>query len=229
MSSGDSVADGESELWQATAVRSATPAVEQDEWAICSKLLSDHMRDRPTLPASLEDPTVSLENVAVPIRLPLYSCPFSGCVFATDDRVNFLKHLADYDSPHLKLIQTLCGEHIGSAQHKAPLDFVYKAMAVKERNNIPLVGPATTRRALLTLKRVYNDEDIAAVVCFTCGQIKTTLKGPEHVVFGQHGPSSQVKQRCEVEFVSRAWFNSVEHSSPGTLLNNCSFELWKKR
>ena len=145
--------------------------MEQDEWAICSKLLSDHMRDRPTLPASWDDASVSFEDVALAIRLPLYSCPFSRCVFATDARVCYLKHLVDYDSPHLELIPNVCG----TPQHKTPLDFVYNAMSMKERNKIPLIGPATTRRALRTLIRRYNDETIAALVCFSCGQIKTTF------------------------------------------------------
>ena len=56
----------------------STPAgaLELDEWEICCQKLADHLRDRPTLPASANDLQTSFQDVDVAMRLPLYSCPF---------------------------------------------------------------------------------------------------------------------------------------------------------
>ena len=48
----------------------------------CSQKLSEHIRVRPTLPASIENYEKSFTDVETAIRLPLFSCPFRGCAYA---------------------------------------------------------------------------------------------------------------------------------------------------
>ena len=57
--------------------------------------------------------------------------------------------------------------------------FVQRAMSTIERQPIPRIGMATTRRALRLLTTVYNDEAINAWVCFVCGEIHSAMHGPE--------------------------------------------------
>ena len=74
------------------------------------------------------------------------------------------------------MVRNICGRHFSIAR---PLDFVYSAMSIIERRQIPCIGMATTRRALRHLTHVYNDEAVKALVCFVCGGIHTTLRGPQ--------------------------------------------------
>ena len=149
----------------------------------------------------------------IAIRLPLFSCPFRGCVYATDDRSSFLDHLVS--NYHYALVSKLCSRFFAIAP---PLDFVHNAISIIERGQIPCIGMATTRRALRRLTQVYNDKEVKALVCFLCGEIHTTIHGPE-----------PLKEELSIEYINRDWFRSVEARHPGSLLNNCSYELWEKR
>ena len=153
-------------------------AVERDQLMQCSQELSDYLRVRPTLPASTENYEVSFTDVETAIRLPLFSCPFRGCAYATDERAAFLRHLASPTETfgHYALVRNLCGRHFSIA---SPLDFVYSAISIIERRQIPCIGMATTRRALRRLTKVYNDDAIKALVCFVCGEIHCTMRGPD--------------------------------------------------
>ena len=146
-------------------------------WGDCAKRLAEHLRERPTLPARPDDPERSLTEVDLPIRLPLFSCPFRGCVFNTDDEAEYDEHVASRTRafPHHCVIAETCNPHLAYIDAK---DFVHRAVSIREQNQIPLIGPATTRRALRTLTTRYNDENIQALCCFICGQIHTTMAGP---------------------------------------------------
>ena len=58
-----------------------------------------------------------------------------------------------------------------------PLDYVYGAVAIAERERWPRIGLSTTRRALNILCQRYNDENIQCLACFVCGQLRTTCAG----------------------------------------------------
>ena len=196
-------------------------AVERDQLMQCSQELSDHLRVRPTLPASTDNYEVSFTDVETAIRLPLFSCPFRGCAYATDERAAFLRHLASPTETvgHYALVRTLCGRHFSIA---SPLDFVYSAISIIERRQIPCIGMATTRRALRQLTKVYNDDAIKALVCFVCGEIHCTMRGPE-----PFETESIECAECSVQYMNREWFRLIEARYPGSLLNNCSYELWE--
>ncbi len=83
------------------------------------------------------------------------------------------------DGPHTQIIGEVCGKHL---DHFSSLDFLAGSFSVIEREHFPLIGMATTRRALRTLPSVYNDDVIKSLVCFVCGQIHSTAPGPEHPV-----------------------------------------------
>ena len=198
--------------------------VERDQLMRCSRELATHMRARPTLPASTSDCEQSFDDVESAIRLPLFSCPFRSCTYATDERAAFLSHLAsasETSTSHYNLVSKICSRFFSIA---SPLHFVYNAISTIERQQIPLIGMATTRRALRQLTKVYNDESTKALVCFVCGEIHCTMRGPEP--FEAESPGHAI---TAISYRNLAWFRYVESTFPGSLLNNCSYELWEKR
>ena len=46
-------------------------------------------------------------------------------------------------------------------------DLYKEAIAVKERQIVPVVGPSVDRRAFDRLAHVYNDKVICQLICFT--------------------------------------------------------------
>ena len=55
------------------------------------------------------------------------------------------------------------------------LDYVYGAVAAKERQRWPDASLAVARRSLRHLAERYNDETIQCIVCFVCGSQEVTL------------------------------------------------------
>eukprot|EP00959_Pyramimonas_sp_CCMP1952_P030544 640239-Pyramimonas_sp.AAC.1 len=101
-------------------------------------------------------------------------------------------------------------------------------MAVAERERWPMLGLSTTRRALNLLALRYNDETTRCLACFICGQLRATCAGYPPVDL----ESSSIPFACgnvEVRYWKETAFQDVERKFPGTLLNNCGFDLWQKR
>ena len=190
------------------------------------------LRRRPTLPTKANGECMSKEDLNAGVRLPLYSCPFKGkdgtaCRFHTDDRTAFLHHIAGgvSDATHKAEIEKICG-------HDMPwltaLDYVQAAVAIAERENWPRLGLSTTRRALNQVALRYNDEKIQCLTCFVCCQLRTTCEGYP-VVNLNSAAGTALTKNSEIQYRSQAAFCEMESKHPGTLLNNCSYDLWRRR
>ena len=107
-------------------------------------------------------------------------------------------------------------------------DYVSRAIAIAEQERWPLLGLSTTRRSLNLLALRYNDETIKCLACFVCGQLRTTCVGYPPVNLTSSS-STPAPVRPEIEDWSEAALQEVERKYPGTLLNNCGFDLWKAR
>ena len=196
-----------------TCVRCADTAIdltEQDEWLRCAESLSSCLRERPTLPASWKSPSVSFKEVETAVRLPLYSCPFKNCRFAVDNRIDFLRHFQSADekvAPHGNAIREVCGTCFSMASQ---FDWMCYAISILERRNFPLIGMATTRRALRTLITRFNDEEIKSLVCMVCGQIHTTARGPEHIT-----EDGKIKYTADIQYWGRDYFSTLEKKTTG--------------
>ena len=208
---------------------------EQDRRADACNELRRHLRDRPTAPPSWADANVPLQDVNQGIRLALFSCPFKGCRYSTDDRVDFLHHLSSQESPHYEIVQHACEDCFpGNATWRRRLACIEEAVRLTEIGGFPLTGKCINRRTMRNLTRNrYNDKEIKALVCFVCGEIHCTAAGPEHLV-EQRGEfvmdpdtgKPKTERRSHIEYRSAKWFQQL---NPASLLNNCSFELWDKR
>ena len=74
------------------------------------------------------------------------------------------------------------------------------------------------RRSLRHLTQRYNDKEIKCIVCFVCGGPQVTVRDIEDLEWKQ-----------PISFKPRTFFSDVERNCPGSLLNNCSYDLWKGR
>ena len=96
-----------------------------------------------------------------------------------------------------------------------------------ERRNFPRVGRATTRRALQRQTQSFCDDFVQAVVCFCCGQIRTTLAGQPCIDYSTGAVSS--RGNTEIEYFGHAWLEQVNRARPGTLECNCGYDTWRNR
>ena len=129
------------------------------------------------------------------------------------------------ETDHVDAIREICGTDYAWLTR---LDYIYGAVAVAERERWPLLGVSTTRRSMNLLCRRYNDETIACVSCFICGQLRTTCEGYPAVDLEKSVESTPFRQR-EIYFKGMKEIIAVERRSPGTLLNNCGYTLWRRR
>ena len=186
---------------------------EQDQFlAACQVLGQKFLRARPTLPASVADATVSLTEYRSGFRLPLYSCPFRGCRFCTDARAAFLRHVGDRSTCHDLEYTTALSDHssvscsqvaevLPDLQWAGKLDYLYGAMSFLERSQVPATGLCVDRRTLRALCQRYNDQTIRCLVCFVCGQQRTTCHGPEYPNFSA-GVQEPWDRHAEIKEVS---------------------------
>ena len=189
--------------------------------------LRRHLRDRPTLPLKSNNEPMSVEDLATGVQLPLYTCPFKACNFHTENRTFFLHHVAGglSDDTHRSMIEDICGTDL---PWMTRLDYVNGAVSVAERERWPRLGLSVTRRSLNLLCHKYNDKCTQCLSCFVCCQLRTTCEGYPVVGLKKPATESHFCKR-EIEFKSVSAICAIERESPGTLLNNCSYELWRRR
>ena len=170
---------------------------------------------------------MSYADVCSGTKLPIYSCPYQNCSFRCEDRCLFLHHVAGgrSDSTHREMLDGVLKVDLPWMNR---LDYVYGAVAVAERERWPRIGLSTTRRALNVLCQRYNDESTQCLACFVCAQLRVTCRG--YAAINLDRPV-QTKKRynSEIELRGRAAFRALETQCPGTLLNNCSYNLWHQR
>ena len=143
-------------------------------WKRCAELRK-LLRDRPCLPLSANGQLFSREQIDAGIQLPLYSCPWKGCEFSSNNRALFLHHVAGgaADDTHLLALHSVCK---GDIVWVTRLDYVHGAAAVAERECWPSLGLSVTRRSLNLLCKRFNDKTATWLCCFVCGQLRTTCE-----------------------------------------------------
>ena len=138
------------------------------EWQLdaAARLARTELRSHTTLPPSLEDVANIDECIDQCEQLPPVSCAFKGCTWLCDwseaisnDAVNASE--SAYDRQLRDHVLNIHRHQIKHAleSHGADLWDVYKqAIAVKEREKVPTVGPAIDRRSVNHTRVAYNDE-----------------------------------------------------------------------
>ncbi len=191
------------------------------------------LTERPTLPPKSDGSTMSFTDLKSGAPLPLFWCVFRNgrngqCSFQTSDRDVFLHHITggESDDTHRQAIIDICKTDVPWMSRS---DYVHVAIAVAEREHWPRLGLSTTRRSLNLVARALTNEKVQCLACFVCGQLRNTIAGltpfDERIPLG----GARKPRHAEISYWDRRKFQQLESTSPGTLLNNCSFDLWRKR
>ena len=130
------------------------------------------------------------------------------------------------DSTHREELGDIC---VDDMEWMDNLTYVSEAIAVAEREGWPLLGLSVTRRSLNLTAQRYNDEAIQCLTCFICAQQRTTCSGYPVVDLKNDQANQSPPFHTEIRYYTQADFCTVERDFPGTLLNNCSYALWKQR
>ena len=100
-------------------------------------------------------------------------------------------------------------------EHKSDVMAYYcAAVAERERERMPLIGPSIDRRTLALLQRVHNSDTIKSLVCFVCGQIRTYMKHERH--------------HWEIRYHAGALFEKLMKEDMEFLNLNCSLGEFRK-
>ena len=74
------------------------------------------------------------------------------------------------------------------------MDYYTAAIAMREREHIPRVGPSVDRRTIEHVRETYNSVSIHSRVCLICAQVRTDT----------HGPNSDIEMR-RIECITGAF------------------------
>ena len=130
------------------------------------------LRARPLLPPHPEDADRDYIDVESGVNFPLLHCAIKGCSWTADSL-----------SPELSLELTL-RRHVQThaADMQLPRDdkdlmaYYNAAIAEKERENMPVIGPSIDRRVFKWLHRKCNSETVQSLTCFICAQVRRVSK-----------------------------------------------------
>ena len=137
------------------------------------------LRRRVTIPAELELSGRANSLIDSAERLPSVTCAFKGCTGCEQPTKKFIassRYQTDCPSDRQLRAHILAkrSAQIGSIANIDESKFwdVYKqALAVRERQSIPVVGAAVDRRAFEHTLQVYNDDCVRSLICFVCARI----------------------------------------------------------
>ena len=96
--------------------------------------------------------------------------------------------------------------------------YVHGAMAIaeREREGMPLIGPCVDRRTLALLGRAYNSSSVQSLMCFVCDQIKTHLR-------------CQEGKQSDIQYYPGKLFVDLHEKSPEMFSLNCSLAKFVAR
>ena len=126
------------------------------------------------------------------------------------------------DRTHQEAISSICSNDIADMDN---FNYINGALAVAEQERWPRIGLSITRRALNLLA---HDEKIQCLVCFVCARTRTTCAGyPTVNLKSTTGAANSY--HTEINHYKEANLCDLEREHPGTLMNNSSYELWRRR
>ena len=151
--------------------------------------LSTHLRSNVLLPLRPGDFGTDevFTDVATPIKLPLWHCPFRGCSIcdrelspSVNHEKSWWQHVWHDSNHHKELTRCLQEYSLASTSdcvQEIAFALVLEAMATRERELVPLLGHATDRRTLIHMGEVFQDSRVNTLMCFVCGCKHLQLSG----------------------------------------------------
>ena len=62
-------------------------------------------------------------------------------------------------------------------------DYYLEAIACREREQMPVVGPSIDRRVFRHIRLSQSDEAVRALVCMCCARVSTTTNGTTDIAY----------------------------------------------
>ena len=194
------------------AIRTSTDRPRKPESDLLSESVERtavHLRDRVTMPANPANMELSITEpdiVDSGARLPPVSCAFRKCGWKGGGETTDKCYRDDCEHPwDQQLREHVLAEHRGELLEDAASledyrsagdilwDLYKAALSIKERQQIPIVGPSVDHRAFEHTSHVCDDDRIRSLICFACAQVK--------VVTG--------RIRSAIQFCPGTWFFSL--------------------
>ena len=170
----------------------------QLRWDTAIAAIATHLRGNLTLPLQpgASGDAAVFTDVAVPVQLPLWHCPFRGCQACAPDVIikeshekAWWDHIWMHPAHSSLLRQWITKQELrlpGDDLQEVCFALLIAAMTLKERDFVPLVGHATDRRSLRHLGEVFREESVKTLMCFICGG-----KHIYHLGFDKFGASCE--------------------------------------
>ena len=147
------------------------------------RTLAQHLRPYPLLPPDGSKPGDSFMNVDSGARLPTCHCAFHGCTAFTNrcfDEQHWgmekwlFDHLLEVHAhAEMKEIFAQCCDTPLDKKEMTLLAYYTAAVAEREREHVPLIGPSVDRRSLAFLNQLCRSRNVDSQICFVCAQIHT--------------------------------------------------------
>jgi hypothetical protein len=174
-------------------------------------VVKDLLRSRPLLPPHPEDAAQDYLDVQSGVNFPLAHCAIKGCSWTLDtlkpgrDSVEqeIRLHVADVHAADMQL----------SRADPNLMAYYVAAIAERERENMPLIGPSIDRRVFKLVQRACNSDAVQSLMCFVCAQVKT------HV--------ASHRANWDIKYHDGSVFDRAH--SKGNLTLNCSLAYFKDR
>ena len=122
------------------------------------------LRDHPLLPPAPGNAEQSFTDVQSGVSFPIMHCAFRGCTWAIQNETNAYKNLEASLKFHL--------EHTHLQAMRLPAECVADIMAYycgaiaqKEQQRMPIIGPSIDRRTFKLLRQVYHSAAIGGRAC----------------------------------------------------------------
>ena len=157
------------------------PKTEEDARAMYCEALAESLRPFPTMPGALLNSYQPTKNVRDGVRWALFTCPFKGCQFATDDEAEYFSHCTgDIHLEQFTSINTDLIHRIGVDCNKQVTRFALlgESVDILEGKQFPRCGLSRTRRALRYMSHKFSDANVRSLICTCCGQIHQTMHAP---------------------------------------------------
>ena len=144
------------------------------------EVLSECLREEPTVPADPEDQTqpwaaALLEDAAV--QLPKKHCAFSGCGRHLSNEAERLGHLALCHAPAVDRVAELLPKMYSVEERRAAA--YNEAIATRVRKGAPTALYSIDRRCLYNYAQAATWEAVQAPICFLCACVHPWLRARE--------------------------------------------------
>ena len=161
----------DSDIFHSEVLATKTWITEEDKELESIDVVKSLLRARPLLPPDPQDPNRDYVDVQSGINFPLAHCAVKGCSWTKDTLERNFPTVESMIRRHVHEVHA--SEMQLSSENPDLMAYYCAAVAERERENMPLIGPSIDRRVFKWLQRACSSETVQSLICFVCAQVKT--------------------------------------------------------